>query len=193
MSPGASGPGTPKSLEKVSGTVRKKDFPFFPVGQPLPGRLTFIHHQCWEVLPFCRFQRQRCIKILCPKDPDFYTPLALKTAKGQHLPALVVYKNQSPTSRTVPKTRSLHVTFSLLERVDLRSQKEGILGKEIAWGRVGWTRQKTRKKGCAKKGGWMNALVRTSKGDVKFQWRGRGHSMNRRTLENVPFCAQPLP
>ena len=59
-------------------------------------RLIFIHLQCWEVLPFCRFQRQRCIKILCPEDPDFYTPLALKTAKGQHLPALEVYKNQSP-------------------------------------------------------------------------------------------------
>ena len=37
------------------------------------------------------FQCQRCIKILCPKDPDFYTPLALKTAKGQHLPALVAF------------------------------------------------------------------------------------------------------
>ena len=60
------------------------------------GRRIFIHLQCWEVLPFCRFQRQRCIKILCPKDPDFYTPLALKTAKGQHLPALEVYKNPSP-------------------------------------------------------------------------------------------------
>ena len=36
--------------------------------------------------------------------------------------------------------------FSLLERVDLRSQKEGILGKRIAWGRVGWTEQKKRKK-----------------------------------------------
>ena len=35
------------------------------------GRRIFIHHQCWEVLPFCRFQRQRCIKILCPKDPGF--------------------------------------------------------------------------------------------------------------------------
>ena len=34
------------------------------------GRLIFIHLQCWEVLPFCRFQRQRCIKILCPKDPE---------------------------------------------------------------------------------------------------------------------------
>ena len=61
------------------------------------GRLIFIHHQCWEVLPFCRFQRQRCTKILCPKDPHFYTPLALRTAKGQHLPALVAYKNQSPS------------------------------------------------------------------------------------------------
>ena len=60
------------------------------------GRLIFIHLQCWEVLPFCRFQRQRCIKILCPKDPESYTPLALKTAEGQHLPALEVYKNQSP-------------------------------------------------------------------------------------------------
>ena len=76
------------------------------ISQPCPtharykinGGLIFIHHQCWDVLPFCRFQRQRCIKILCPKDPDFYMPLALKTAKGQHLPALVVYKDQSPIS-----------------------------------------------------------------------------------------------
>ena len=44
-------------------------------------------------------------------------------------------------SRTVPKTQAL-VAYFLLERVDLRSQKEGILGKKIAWGRVGWTRQK---------------------------------------------------
>ena len=60
------------------------------------GRLIFIHLQCWEVLPSCRCHRQRRVKILCPKDPDFYAPLALKTAKGQHLPALEVYKNQSP-------------------------------------------------------------------------------------------------
>ena len=60
------------------------------------GRLIFIHHQCWEVLPFCRFQRQWCIKNRVPRAQDFYTPLALKTAKGQHLPALEVYKNQSP-------------------------------------------------------------------------------------------------
>ena len=56
-----------------------------------------------EVLPFCRFQRQRCIKILCPKDPDFYTPLALKRAKGQHLPALEVHKKQSPNLPLYPK------------------------------------------------------------------------------------------
>ena len=60
------------------------------------GRLIFIHLQCWEVLPFCSFQRQRCIKIRVLRAQDFYTPLALKTAKGQHLPALEVYKNQSP-------------------------------------------------------------------------------------------------
>ena len=62
------------------------------------GRLIFIHLQCWEVLPFLTIQRQRCIKILCPKDPEFYTPLALSCQKEQHLPALVVHKNQPVTS-----------------------------------------------------------------------------------------------
>ena len=74
------------------------------------GRLIFIHHQCWEVLTFCRFQRQRCIKILCPKDPDFYTPLGLQTAKGQHIPALVVYKNQSPILAPVSTGEAKRVT-----------------------------------------------------------------------------------
>ena len=60
------------------------------------GRLIFIHLRCWEVLPFLIIQRQRCIRILCPKDSEFYTPLALNRQKGQHLPALEVYKNQSP-------------------------------------------------------------------------------------------------
>ena len=49
-------------------------------------------------------------------------------------------------SRTVPKTQPLEVAFSLLERVDLRSQKDRILGKKIAWGRVGWTGQKKEKR-----------------------------------------------
>ena len=44
-----------------------------------------------------------CIKIRVLRAQDFYTPLALKTAKGQQLPALEVYKNQSPMwSRTLP-------------------------------------------------------------------------------------------
>ena len=66
------------------------------------GRLIFIHLQCWEVLPFSHFQRQRCIKIWVLRAQDFYTPLALKTAKGQHLPALEVYKNQCPRKRKNP-------------------------------------------------------------------------------------------
>ena len=41
-------------------------------------------------------QRQRCIQILCPEDPDFYTPLALNCQKGQHLPAQEVYKISLP-------------------------------------------------------------------------------------------------
>ena len=35
------------------------------------GKLIFIHLQRWEVLPFWTIQHQRCIKILCPKDPEF--------------------------------------------------------------------------------------------------------------------------
>ena len=52
------------------------------------GRLIFVHLQCWEVYNICRFQRQRCIKVRVLRAQDFYTPLALKTAKGQHLQAL---------------------------------------------------------------------------------------------------------
>ena len=62
------------------------------------GRLIFIHLQCWESLPFGRFQRQRCIKVRVLRAQGFYTPLALKTEEGQHLPALEVYKNQSPNN-----------------------------------------------------------------------------------------------
>ena len=45
------------------------------------GRLIFIHLQFWEVLPCSTIQRQRCIRILCPKDPEFYAPLALNWQK----------------------------------------------------------------------------------------------------------------
>ena len=56
------------------------------------------------------------------------------------------------TSRTDPKTQPLEVAYSLLARVDLTFQKEAILGRKTAWGRVRWTGKK-REKGCAKKGG----------------------------------------
>ena len=63
---------------------------------PYLGRLIFVHHHCWEVLPFLTSQRQRCIKFRVLRAQDFYTPLPLNCQKGKHLPALVVYKNQSP-------------------------------------------------------------------------------------------------
>ena len=60
-------------------------------------------------------------------------------------------------SRTVPKTQPLEVAFSLLERVDLRSQKDRILGKKIAWGRVGWTGQKKEKRMRKKR--WADRIM----------------------------------
>ena len=62
------------------------------------------------------------------------------------------------SSRTVPKTQPLQVAFSLREGVDLRFQKEGILGRNIAWGRVGRTRQKEEKR-MHKKGGSVSVYV----------------------------------
>ena len=56
-------------------------------------------------------------------------------------------------SRTVPKTQPLQVAFSLLERVDLRSQKRGILGEENCLGKGGVDRAKKGKKD-AQKGGF---------------------------------------
>ena len=73
----------------------------------------FIHLQCWEALPFCHFQRQRCIKIRVLRAQDFYTPLALKTAKGQRLPALEVYKNQSPKNGENKRRRAKTIGVSL--------------------------------------------------------------------------------
>ena len=39
---------------------------------------------------FLEIQRQRCIKILCPKGPELYTPLPLSCQKVRHLRALEV-------------------------------------------------------------------------------------------------------
>ena len=76
-----------------------------------------------------------------------YSPFFARQKKG-----FSFFSCGATPSRTVAKTQPLKVDFSLQERVDLRSQKEGILGKKIAQRRVGRTREK-RKKGCTKKGG----------------------------------------
>ena len=52
------------------------------------------------MLPFLAIQRQRCIKTMCPKDPGILYAAGAETPKGQHRPALELYKNQSPI--TVP-------------------------------------------------------------------------------------------
>ena len=95
------------------------------------GRLIFIHHQCWEVLPFCRFQRQWCIKIRVLRAQDFYTPLALKTAKGQHLPALVVYKNQSPIQIAERAAKECLTLGSHMTRLPVWKGHKGTLGGSV--------------------------------------------------------------
>ena len=55
------------------------------------------------MLSFLTLQRQQCIIFRVLRAQDFYTPLALICQKGQHLPALEVYKNQAITSISGPK------------------------------------------------------------------------------------------
>ena len=52
------------------------------------GRLMVIHLQCWEVLLFLDNSVPAVCKILCPGDPESYTPLALNRQNSQYLPAL---------------------------------------------------------------------------------------------------------
>ena len=52
-----------------------------------------------------------------------------------------------------PQNPTLGGSYCLLERVDLRSQKEGLLWRKIAWGRVGRTGQKKGQKDAQKKVG----------------------------------------
>ena len=89
-----SGPKGPRdSCTRPGGSHR---YDLGPLSRPSNGRLIFIHLQCWEVPPFFIIQRQWCIKFRVLGAQDFYTPLALNCQKGQHLPALEVYKNLSP-------------------------------------------------------------------------------------------------
>ena len=56
-----------------------------------------------EVLLFSTIRRQWCIKLLRPKDHEFYTPLELNCQKWQRLPAL----NQSQSPRQTVHSRGL--------------------------------------------------------------------------------------
>ena len=72
-------------------------------------------------------------------------------------------------SRTVPKTQPLQVAFSVLERVDLRSQKKGILREENCLGKRGWKGEngkKERKKKRMRPKRW--GYVRSGRNDPSF-------------------------
>ena len=86
-------------------------------GVQVSGRPIFIHLQCWKVLPFLTIQRQRYIKFRVLRTQDVYTPLALNCQKGQHLSALEVYKDQSPSFNrqlTCPTARRMLPHLCLL-------------------------------------------------------------------------------
>ena len=51
------------------------------------GRLILYTSSAGRCCLFFTIQRQWCIEILCPKDPEFYTPLALNCQKGQTPPS----------------------------------------------------------------------------------------------------------
>ena len=110
------------------------------------------------------------------------TVLPRRTWSGQRMPTLQISGDCSPReenltffrapekriflfscgatpSRIVNKTQPLEVAFSLQERVDLRSQKEGSFGEENCLGKGGVDRAKKGKKGCAKGGGKPDLLV----------------------------------
>ena len=80
------------------------------------------------------------------------TPSPERQSSSIHTPPFLrAFLDGATPSGPLPKTEPLpDCVFPLLKRAVLRSQKEGVLGKKIAW--EGWHRQ-GRKKGCTKKVG----------------------------------------
>ena len=63
---------------------------------------------------------------------------------------------EGPRPEPSPKPSPCRLPFLYKKEADLRPQKEGILGKKIACGRVGWTGAKKGKKGAQKNVGLSN-------------------------------------
>ena len=80
-------------------TVRTKGL--FKENAPHHGRLILYTSSAGRCCPLLTIQHQRCIKILCPKNPEFYTLLALYCQKGQHLPALEVYNKSVSLGKNI--------------------------------------------------------------------------------------------
>ena len=62
----------------------------------------FKHFECWEgaALAFA-VQRQHRLRILCLKDSELFTVLALNCKEGSTLSVLEVYANQVPREGTI--------------------------------------------------------------------------------------------
>ena len=83
----------------------------------------------WEVLPFYRFQRQRCIKILCPKDPDSLFTAGTENGKGsssQHWRCIKISLPRTPPPG--PRQPGLH------RKKSVRGVGEEGLGGGGGWG-----------------------------------------------------------
>ena len=73
-------------------------------------------------------QRQPCIKFRVLRAQDFYTPLPPNCQKGQHLPALVVYKkNQSPTMAVTLRDSIPRGKHRFRSRKDFRNQHREVV------------------------------------------------------------------
>ena len=86
----------------------------------------------------------------------FYSPFFARQKKKKGFSSFFLWGDPFQNR---PQNPALEVAYSLLESVDLTSQKEAIFGRKTAWGRVRWTGQKKRKKGCAKKGGFKVIVI----------------------------------
>ena len=101
------------------------------------GRLIFIHLRCWEVLPFLKIQRQRCIQFRVLRRGNFYAQLPLNCQKGgasQHLRCIKINlpKNNIKYLDLPSKQKSAWINFGF-KKVKLERNADNS-GREFwAW------------------------------------------------------------